>query len=168
MRKVIFELEVFGLKKASIVFSLIFSVMLVMTCVASAAGRISMSEVSLGGISIGSSMDYVRSVYGEPTKIKTDKTPYQSWSYYRYGNSVELAVLDNDNTVHEIQVTANNGFATPAGVTVGMDRNTLYSVYGRPMSSNSTGCFYSASADCGLTFTFNSRTGKITKIVASY
>lgn len=162
------ELEVFDLKKVSIIFSLVFSLMIMMTCVSSAAGRISMSEVSLGGISIGSSMDYVRSVYGEPTKIKTESTPYQSWSYYRYGDSVEIAVLDNDNTVHKIQVTANNGFATPAGVTVGMDRKTLYSVYGKPMSSNSTSCFYSASADCGLTFTFNYYSGKIIKIVASY
>lgn len=49
------------------------------------------SEISLGGIYFGASMQYVKSIYGTPDKKST------------------------------IYVSENNGFATPAGVIVGMD-----------------------------------------------
>lgn len=76
------------------------------------------SEFAIGGITIGSSADYVQAIYGEPTHI-SDKVPNAEGGYsysYAYGSSFYIFFDANTNFS-----TANNGLTTPAGLTVGMD-----------------------------------------------
>lgn len=81
------------------------------------------SEFAIGGITIGSSADYVQSIYGEPTHI-SDKVPNAEGGYsysYAYGSSFYIFFDANTNVVTGIFSTAINGLTTPAGLTVGMD-----------------------------------------------
>lgn len=77
------------------------------------------SEFAIGGITIGSSADYVQSIYGEPTHI-SDKVPNAEGGYsysYAYGSSFYIFFDANTNVVTGIFSTANNGLTTPAGLT---------------------------------------------------
>lgn len=81
------------------------------------------SEFAIGGVTIGSSADYVQSIYGEPTHI-SDKVPNAEGGYsysYAYGSSFYIFFDANTNVVTGIFSTAINGLTTPAGLTVGMD-----------------------------------------------
>lgn len=69
------------------------------------------SEFAIGGITIGSSADYVQSIYGEPTHI-SDKVPNAEGGYsysYAYGSSFYIFFDANTNVVTGIFSTANNG-----------------------------------------------------------
>mgnify|MGYP002775233548 CR=1 FL=1 len=70
------------------------------------------SELAIGGITIGSSADYVQSIYGEPTHI-SDKVPNAEGGYsysYAYGSSFYIFFDANTNVVTGIFSTANNGW----------------------------------------------------------
>lgn len=87
------------------------------------------SEFSLGGIGVanGTTMDYVRSIYGEPRLVL--KSEYSRT--YMYGDSVTIKTFGNSpESVFCVTVTANNGFGTPAGLTVGMKTSTMFRLYG--------------------------------------
>ena len=69
------------------------------------------SEFAIGGVTIGSSADYVQSIYGEPTHI-SDKVPNAEGGYsysYAYGSSFYIFFDANTNVVTGIFSTANNG-----------------------------------------------------------
>ena len=51
-------------------------------------------------------------------------------SEYEYGNSVSIAL--KYDRVHQIEVSANNGWETADGVRVGMDIADVEAVYGEP------------------------------------
>lgn len=85
------------------------------------------SEFAIGGITIGSSADYVQSIYGEPTHI-SDKVPNaeDGYSYsYAYGSSFYIFFDANTNVVTGIFSTANNGLTTPAGLKLTLDNDTF-------------------------------------------
>jgi len=89
------------------------------------------SEFSLGGICVtsGVTMSYVRSVYGSPTLVSDDGFTRT----YRYGSTVTLKAWKTnagEERVNYVKTTANNGFATPAGLTVGMSKSTMQGLYG--------------------------------------
>ena len=89
------------------------------------------NEVSLGGISGQSNRTKVMQIYGKPTWSS------DSWYSWRYGNSVFISF--DEGMVGSITVTANNGWATPAGLTVGMNINTALRLYGDPDKSVTKG-----------------------------
>lgn len=96
------------------------------------------SEFAIGGITIGSSADYVQSIYGEPTHI-SDKVPNAEGGYsysYAYGSSFYIFFDANTNVVTGIFSTANNGLITPAGLTVGMDADAIEQAYGEPWKND--------------------------------
>ena len=99
-----------------------------MCCIIMLAGTamasVPTSELSIGGIGIGSSGNYVRSVYGNPDNIKLYDWG-ESWTY----GSFEL-VLEK-NAVLSLRSTGNNGLATPAGLAVGMKYSDAYNLYGK-------------------------------------
>lgn len=77
------------------------------------------SEFAIGGVTIGSSADfigglctiYLRTIYGEPTHI-SDKVPNAEGGYsysYAYGSSFYIFFDANTNVVTGIFSTANNG-----------------------------------------------------------
>lgn len=89
------------------------------------------SEFSLGGLCVGTgcTLDYAESIYGEPQLVSSGSFS----NTYKYGDSVTLkGWRDRQNVVHinSISVTANNGWATPAGLTVGMDISVAKRLYG--------------------------------------
>lgn len=96
----------------------------------SAFAYVTHDQAALGGIPSGASMDYVRSIYGNPDRAVPESyggkyTPY----LYYYGTGV--MIYDSGvGRANVITVTANNGWATPAGVTVGMSEMVLNDVYG--------------------------------------
>jgi len=82
------------------------------------------SELAIGGIGIGASGSYVRSVYGNPDDVKS----YSWGEIWKYG-SFEL-VFEKD-TVLSLKSVGNNGLSTPAGLAVGMKIGTAYDLYGK-------------------------------------
>mgnify|MGYP000342732106 CR=1 FL=1 len=90
------------------------------------------AAVELGGLRPGYTMEYMESIYGEPTleDYKPCNLPAFSQYTYKYGDSVSIFSIGG-KTVFGITTTANNGWATPAGVTVGMDKSILQKVYGK-------------------------------------
>lgn len=94
-----------------------------------AMAKVDRSQVALGGIPMGAPMSYVRSIYGEPDRTES-KHAYKTTVYdYYYGNGVHIYSMGTDRA-NVINVTANNGWATPAGVTVGMDESIITQIYG--------------------------------------
>lgn len=88
-------------------------------------GTLSPDQMYLGGISCNSSREYVRSIYGVPTRIDGQE--------YWYGNTFYISFLGSNNhwNVWSVVTTDNNGIATAAGVTVGMDVSILNKLYGK-------------------------------------
>lgn len=115
-------------KVAVMVFAL--SMMVGGTCLAYTFGPVPASEASLGGITLGSPMSYVRSVYGEPTETAWGKDRLnQDAKSYRYGKGFFILERLYDNTVAELMTSANNGIATPMGITVGVPKSTVDQLY---------------------------------------
>ena len=91
------------------------------------------SEVALGGITLGSTMDYVKSIYGEPDETGwTTDTFGNRTLYHRYGNGFYLleGTYGGGSSINELTSKANNGLATPSGITVGTTLDTVKSIYG--------------------------------------
>ena len=92
--------------------------------VCTATASVPASALSIGGIGIGSSGDYVKSVYGNPDNISA--SPWcEVWKY----GSFELTV--DKNTVLYLKSKGTNGLATPAGLAVGMKIDTAFDLYGK-------------------------------------
>lgn len=71
-------------KIALMIFTL--SMLAVGSCFAAMVGNVPDSEASLGGITLGNKMTYVRSIYGEPTEQRRAKTVLnENAILYRYG-----------------------------------------------------------------------------------
>ena len=116
-------------KVAVMVFS--FSTILASSCLALVTGPVPDSEASLGGITLGSTMSYVQSIYGAPTdRVPTKDYVRQDAFSNIYGNSFYVIEYPADSTVEELYVTANNGLATPMGIAVGVPKSTVDKLYG--------------------------------------
>lgn len=93
-------------------------------------GSLDKSQIALGGVAIGSTKSMVRSIYGVPTSVG------RNGSLYNYGSSFKIWFIPGSELgmaepgAYTIVTTANNGIATPAGVTVGMTPDVLDDVYG--------------------------------------
>lgn len=107
---------------------------LLMLSFSTAFASIPDSEFSLGGITVGVTSDYVKSIYGEPDKISAVQPGMFGYYYYTYfyGNSLIMSFYANSDTLSAIYVRGNNGFSTPAGITVGMDADIITEKYGQP------------------------------------
>ena len=98
-----------------------------------------MGEFSLGGIWIGMPYEELVGHYGEPQRTEKGNTEMVKKRLY-YGNSVEISLgytAPQRDTVIGISVGADNGWATPAGVRVGMSRRNVRGLYGTPDSVTS-------------------------------
>lgn len=122
------------------------------------------SELSLGGISIFSTVDYMKSIYGQPDSVRDNGSTKMPVYTYAYGKSVTITSCGGRYT-HVISVSANNGWATPAGVTVGMDISVLNRVYGNADRVWTKGSYkfyeYKATRDGLLYLTFKTKKGII-------
>lgn len=90
---------------------------------------------AINGIRLHYGMDYIRSIYGNPTghTTRTLATPYHTYitqDIYTYGDSVKI--IARNNSLFAIEVTANNGWTAPGGIAVGMSVDELLTKYGFP------------------------------------
>ncbi len=96
-------------------------------------------SMSIGGVQLGCSEEYVRSIYGAPDRIEYDKnlngTNRQGSTVYTYvyGGTFKILFCGN-NTIPmqagEIIITANNGIRTEAGLSVGDSESKIAELYG--------------------------------------
>jgi len=130
-----------------ILLSTLFSlIMLVSTALAS----VPESELSIGGIGIGNSGGYVRSVYGNPDEVKN----YNWGAIWRYGS---FKVILEKNKVISLESRGNNGLSTPAGVSVGMKMSNAYDLYGKADYQGSSQTeLIRHPAGCDYHYTYNS------------
>lgn len=106
--------------------------------------RMPMDQARIGGIGIGDSIDYVKSIYGEPTSVGQRGKNYLYDGLYAYdmtyGDSFKLSVVENSDGTEEvidIASTANNGLAMPCGIKVGSSIGEVYKNFGMPWRINS-------------------------------
>ena len=124
-----------------------------------------LEEMSVGGVGYGTSLGYVKEIYGEPVdkKIFTgDGIRVVTWIYSEYF-SVTARTSDDDTTPEEnLQVVGyslkTNSLSTPAGLTVGMIYNEVVKLWGRGelvQDDGRRGYFYvPASSQLPVTLTF--------------
>ena len=133
----------------------------------SCSAQIASERVALGGIQVGATIDYVKSIYGEPSRIESAYVGMldETITTHHYGETLSIA-YDEQRRVHGIRSTGNNGFATPDGVSVGMDVSVLQKVYGKSddVVPSKTTRYYAMKGVpyIGIRFDFNA--GKITQI----
>ena len=101
--------------------------MLCLTANCSAAKVIDTDRAALGGISIGSKIDYVRSIYGDPDKIRNSDDGAVEWYY---GDTFQIRFVDDRAVL--VCSSGNNGLNTPDDVGVGMKSSRATKVFGRP------------------------------------
>ena len=98
------------------------------------SASITRDQLALGGITTGASEAYVQSIYGPPDERKELMGLFDL--EYNYGGTFSIC-FDKDPTtgeyfVAQLETNVHNGIATPAGVEVGMTRETVRKVYGQP------------------------------------
>ena len=107
------------------------AVLLAMAVASTASADITPEQAALGGIQLGDSAAHVRSIYGRGSYLRGSVVYGSNPAYYSYrynGLSIEFWAETGD--VVTIDTWENNGFATPAGVIVGMDSSILNQLYG--------------------------------------
>lgn len=108
-------------------------VILLGTMNVSEANPLPNSEASLGGITLGGSMAYVKGIYGSPSESTwvTDTFGNRVLSH-RYGNGFYIleSLYGGKSYINELISDRRNGVATPMGITVGISKNTVLGVYG--------------------------------------
>jgi len=72
------------------------------------------------------SNDYEK-IYGRPTRVSDPDSGFRT---VYYGDSVELSY--SEGILTSVEVTANNGWATPAGIKVGSNIDSAVKAYGNP------------------------------------
>lgn len=86
----------------------------------------------VGGLRPGYTLEYMESIYGKPVldTVKPCNLPAFSQYTYKYGDTVSIFSIGG-KAIFGIKTTANNGWATPAGVAVGMNKSVLNDIYGK-------------------------------------
>ena len=144
----------------------ILGLTLAMTAVTAAAfASIPQSALRMGGIPFDAESSSVRSMYGMPAKVDVhmEKERATEDTKYTYGTSVSIAF--KYDRVHQIKVSADNGWATADGVHVGMDAAAVAAAYGEPdaVEDNHYIYYVTGRSDLGIDLKIeNNRVEKIT------
>ncbi len=85
------------------------------------------NEMFLGGLTFGSTSDYMIEIYGLPD---TNERGVEYLSTCKYGSGVEIGYLSDQHKIFTIIVRENNGWTTPAGLSVGMTFDKAVELYG--------------------------------------
>ncbi len=112
----------------------VFATFLLLTGTAEA--RIDTSRIGVGALTPSTSVGYMKEVYGEPGEV-THKPFFNNLTRatYHYGSTVTVNAIFGEGEearakTRSATVTANNGWATPDGVRVGMRKEVLENTYG--------------------------------------
>lgn len=97
-----------------------------------------LEEMSVGGVGYGTSLGYVKEIYGEPVdkKIFTgDGVRVVTWIYSEYFSVTARTFAEDTTPEDNLQVVGyslkTNALSTPAGLTVGMSYNEVVKHWGR-------------------------------------
>ena len=86
-------------------------------------------RMALGGIHVGDTMENVKSILGNPDSkdYGYSQMAEKKVATWAYGNSASIHFFENNGEyyVQIVKVDADNGFATPDGIKVGMDEKAL-------------------------------------------
>lgn len=95
------------------------------------AGNIPRHDIAIGGISYGTSMNYVKQIYGTPTKITYADGEWHTGKLiaYNYNDKFIVEGVVKNNTVDFI-VCREKGLSTPGGLAVGMKYDIAKKIYG--------------------------------------
>jgi len=114
----------------------LLSTVFLCAAVSGSALAMSSSEMAIGGITPGSSLDYVENIYGAPDKTQSARNNH---SIAYWGHGFNMTIRPN-GLVNYVTTSANNGLGTPAGLAVGQKIQVMYDLYGTPSHSyNSNG-----------------------------
>ena len=134
------------------------------TCLA--IKNIEADRAALGGITVGSSANYIKSICGEPKEIKTDydKSKNLTFVTWYYGDTFQIRFVNE--TVASLTSSGNNGLTTPDGVGVGMKKSVMRSTYGKPaqVDKYNSRAIYSYNVDNRFNMLFLVRNGIISEI----
>ena len=160
-------------------FLLIFSlVTMSSTCFANMTAEY-LGSMSIGGVQMGNSEEYVRSIYGKPDRIEYEKNldgtnSQGSTAYtYIYGGTFKILFCGNNAvpmSVGEISSSANNGIRTEAGLSVGDTESTITNLYGAENlktyheKDGVIKYVYTIGRGFGMDFTVYARHGKVIRI----
>ena len=92
-------------------------------------------RLTLGGITIGTEVDWVKNTYGEPTKIYETVLNGSRDACHEYGNKgnvTNLRLVYNRGRVAQIICSGKNDFRTFDGVKIGDTVSVVTAVYGTP------------------------------------
>ncbi len=128
--------------------------------------KIPAEQVAIGGITYKATIDYIISIYGQPSRVKS--------GIYYWGKDESLVVTTWDpakgQTNHATSITcsAANGLETPVGGAVGMPVDNVMLRYGRNAGSapdyiDYENEVYGYISDNGCLI-YRARNGKIVKI----
>lgn len=131
--------------------------------------KISNSRIGIGGITIGSTAEFVTKTYGQPQVSKRSfYGPYGEYAYFtKYGDSFSVSYFENDGMVFLMSSTAQNGLKTPDGITVGDKASMLQRIYGTAdliQTDKSGEVHYWYLGDKNVKIIFHTKNGIITSI----
>lgn len=91
------------------------------------------SEINIGGIGIGSSLDYVEQIYGQPTTKKEFKNYMGSGIVYNYKDKFIISALytKSNGTYIDTIICKENNLSTPSGFSVGTPYEKTIEKYGK-------------------------------------
>lgn len=137
-------------------------------------------QFQLGGLRLYNAKDYIHSIYGNPTNASTKytKTRYGTTRIdytETYGNSVDITYfgivgshpITGSSRASSITVTANNGWVTYHGATVGMKEKELRTTYGDPtdvFKRNGITYYQYVGYHCLAYYIFGIKNGKVISI----
>ena len=93
------------------------------------------SEMYLGGLTVGSTVDEMKKIYGLPNS--TQETVKNIEVGY-YGKDVRIAYSNRyTNRIYSVTVSANNGWKTPSGLAVSDNISKALNLYDKPDDTKS-------------------------------
>ena len=108
------------------IFLAALALMFMLSTADAATKVIDTDRAALGGITIGSKIDYVRSIYGDPNKVRELNGAVE----WYYGDTFQINFVEGRATF--VCSSGPNGLNTPDDVGVGMKARRATKVFGRP------------------------------------
>ena len=96
--------------------------------------ELALVRLTVGGITIGTEIDWVKNTYGEPTKIYETVLDGSRDACHEYnnGNAANLRLIYNRSRIVQIICSGKNDFRTFDGVKIGDPISVITAVYGTP------------------------------------
>lgn len=105
------------------------------TCFAS----IPRTDMAIGGVTLGSSLNYVKQIYGPPTSFYYEDGDYITGkiAVYSYNQMFVIYARTRNQPAGMIDsiICRDKGLSTPAGFAVGMNFDIVKKIYGYPYES---------------------------------